>query len=155
MEGAGTVPQRSPQRDRLVQPGEAPFPRHLGQGVKGPSEVAGETRAHRHREPAAGQQVYRRQGLRGLDRPSQERQQRAGSKGHGLGRRGERGQHRQRLDAWADQRVIDEERGESQAFGPAAERDQFSRVAALAPLGGSGRKQYTDVHGNDAHGRGS
>ena len=52
------------------EPGEAPFPRQVGQGVKGSPETAGEARAHRHREPAAGEQVDRRQGLRGLDRPS-------------------------------------------------------------------------------------
>lgn len=150
VEGGLALPQRAPERHGLVEPREAALPRNLRQRVERPSEPAGKPRADRDRQPAPAEQVDRREGLGGLDRPPQEGQQRARSQGHVLGRRGERGQHGQRLDARADQGVVDEERGEPRAFRPAAEGDQLSGIAVRAPLGGSGRKQHTDVHAGDA-----
>jgi hypothetical protein len=123
VEGGSAAPQLAPQRDRLVQAGETAFPRHLGQRVERLSEPAGEARADRDHEPAARQQIDRGQGLGGLDRPAQEGQQRAGAQRGPLCYRGERGQHRECLDARADQGVVDEERGETQLFGPDAEGD--------------------------------
>ena len=149
VEGGSPAPQLAPQRDGLVQAGETALPRHLGQRIERLSEAAGEARADRDREPAARQQIDRRQGLGGLDRPAQEGQQRAGAQRGPFRYRGERGQHRECLDARADQGVVDEERGETQLFGPDGEGDQLSRVAVRAPLGLAGREKHTNVHADD------
>ena len=145
------APQLAPQRNSLVQAGETALPRHLGQRVQRLSEAAGEACADRDREPPARQQIDRGQGLGGLDRPTQEGQQRAGASRGPFGYRGECGQHRECLDAWADQGVIDEERGATQLFGPDGEGDQLSRVAVRALLGLAGREEHTDVHADDPH----
>jgi len=57
VEGGSAVPERTPQRDSLVQAGEAALPRHLGQRVERLSEAAGEACADRDRKPAAREQV--------------------------------------------------------------------------------------------------